>query len=314
MAARSVVILSVVAISIAASTAFAFWARAAHKQESIEAIGGTKVRVTKDIYYGFPGLKETSLDLYCPVTAQGEHVPVVVWIHGGAWMSGNKEYPPYTFFVKNGMALASINYRFSTKEKFPAQIEDCKQAIRWLRKNGWEYGLDTSRIGAFGISAGGHLAALLGTASDVTALDAKGGAGDISPRVQAVADWSGPSNFSTIEKQAKAIGSQIDYVSERSPIKLLLGGRVSEKPREAYEASPIAYATPDDPPFFIMHGDRDDVVPVAQSDELKQALTKAGCKVRYEIEPGGGHMIATPANLPKAVHFFQETLQHKSLR
>lgn len=297
---------------IAVSVAFALWARASHRQEAIVKVGGKPVKVAKNVYYGFPGLKETALDIYTPVASGGAPVPLVVWIHGGAWMSGNKEYPPYSPFLERGMAVAAINYRFSTKEKFPAQIEDCKQAIRWLRKNGAEYGIDTERIGAFGISAGGHLAALLGTASDITTLDSPAAAADISPRVQAVVDWSGPANFSTIVEQSRKTGSTMDYSSDKSPLKLLLGGSLGEKSREAVAASPVTYASADDPPFFIMHGGRDEIVPAAQSAELNEALTKAGVRVRYEVLPEGGHMIATPPNLIKAVDFLEQNLRSKS--
>ena len=154
---------------------------------------GTQVH--RDLEYVAGGHARNKLDLYLP--AKADHpLPVIVWIHGGGWLAGSKEGCPAVPFVGKGYAVASINYRFSQHALFPAQIEDCKAAIRWLRANAKKYDLDASHVGVWGASAGGHLVALLGTTGGVKELEGNGGNLDQSSRVQCVVDWFGPTDFS----------------------------------------------------------------------------------------------------------------------
>ena len=183
-------------------------------------------------------------------------------------------------FVSKGYAVAAINYRLSQHATFPAQIEDCKAAIRWLRAHAKEYNLAADRIGVWGASAGGHLVALLGTSGDVKDLEGKQGNLDQSSRVQAVVDWFGPTDFT------KMGGS---HDQPNSPEARLLGGPVQENKDKAKRASPITYVAKDNPPFLILHGDKDQTVPFSQSALLAEALKKAGVEVTLQPVKGAGH-------------------------
>jgi len=229
-----------------------------------------------NIAYVPNGGERQMLDLYLPGT--GTNWPLIVWIHGGGWTGGNKEKPPGLSFLRHGFALASINYRLSQDAVFPAQLLDCKAAIRWLRAHAAENGIDPNRIGVWGASAGGHLVALLGTTGDVKEFDTGENSG-ASSRVQAVCDWFGPTDFASDPKAD----------TPDSPQARLIGGPISQNAQKAQRANPIHYITKDDPPFLIVHGDKDAVVPLEQSQLLADALEKAGVKVTFHIVPGGEH-------------------------
>jgi len=225
------------------------------------------------------------LDLYLPDNAPAP-VPLIIWIHGGGWRGGSKENcPPIRMgFTARGYAIASINYRLTGVASFPAQIEDCKSAVRWLRAHAGEYGLDADHFGVWGSSAGGHLAALLGTSGGVTEFD-RGENLDQSSRVQAVCDYFGPSDFT---EMGKIPGYEM-HARAGSPESALLGGTVAEKPETARAASPVHHITADDPPFLIVHGDNDRTVPVDQSIRMDAALRAAGVQTERIILEGAGH-------------------------
>ena len=175
------------------------------------------------------GHERQKLDLYLPEKADGP-LPVIVWVHGGGWLAGSKDGGgPALPFVGKGYAVAAINYRLSQHAKFPAQIEDCKAAIRWLRANAKTYNLDPDHIGVWGASAGGHLVALLGTSGDVKELEGKEGNTDQSSRVQAVVDWFGPTDLT------KMGGS---HDQPNSPEARLFGGPVQENKEKAATSQP----------------------------------------------------------------------------
>jgi acetyl esterase/lipase len=222
------------------------------------------------------------LDLYLPAT--GTNWPLVVWVHGGAWMEGSKEDPPDLQFLRHGFALASINYRLSQDAIFPAQLIDCKAAIRWLRAHAAETGIDPNHIGVWGASAGGHLAALLGTTGDVREFD-QGENPGVSSGVQAVCDWYGPTDFAQITNYP----SNLKHDAPDWPESRLIGGPLAQNIEQAERANPIRYITKSDPPFLIMHGDKDPIVPLEQSQLLADALNKAGVRVTFHIVPGGEH-------------------------
>jgi len=251
-----------------------------------------------------------TLDLFLPTAPQNKDKPihVVVWIHGGGWSMGDKTMGPFFPLLSNGFAVASINYRLTREATFPAQIYDCKAAIRWLRAHGSEYNLDTSKIGVWGGSAGGHLVALLGTSCGVAALEGDLGNAKYSSDVQAVCDWYGPSDLTTILAQARQINEDNPHPPAHGPVTRLLGGRDPEK---AKAASPITYVTAKAPPFLIMHGDKDKVVPLAQSQELEEALKKAGVDVTLEVIAGGGHggQGFTQETNKSVLNFFKKNLQ-----
>jgi acetyl esterase/lipase len=237
------------------------------------------IRVSKDLPYVEGAHERQRLDLYLPETARGL-LPVVVWVHGGAWRGGSKDRCPAQRLVARGYAVASINYRLSQHAAFPAQIEDCKAAVRWLRAHSQQYGLDPRRLGVWGASAGGHLVALLGTAGDVKELEGALGNAKQSSRVQCVVDWFGPTNF------LKMGGSHNDPTSPESR---LVGGPIQQNAEKVARANPIRYVTPDDPPFLIVHGDADPTVPIGQSELLEAALKAAGVEVTFLRLAGAGH-------------------------
>ncbi len=182
--------------------------------------------------------------------------------------------------------VASVNYRLSGVASHPAQIHDCKAAIRWLRLHASEYRIDPDRVGAWGSSAGGHLVALLGTSGDVTALEGDENPGP-SSRVRAVVDWYGPSDLPNM--QAQGLPCSGDHASAASPEGKMLGCAVPDCPEKAREASPISWVSADDPPFHIVHGTADCTVSPLQSQTLHDALVAAGVESALTLIPGAGH-------------------------
>lgn len=262
------------------------------------------VRIERDIVYGSQQPERQNLDLYIPKDAD-KPLPLVVWIHGGAWMGGDKRPTPAVRLLKEGFAVASIHYRFTSTDKFPAQIYDCKAAIRWLRANAGKYNIDPNHIGVWGGSAGGHLAALLGTTNGNKELD--GAVGDhLNTRsdVQAVCDWFGPSDFFTMP-----IGRR-KFEEGKDPEILLFGGRVSEKRELAELAGPFSHAGKKTVPFLIMHGDQDNLVPVEQSKMLYEKLKAAGTDATLIVMEGQGHGFGPEADAFRPViEFFKRTLK-----
>jgi acetyl esterase/lipase len=245
------------------------------------------VDLVRDVQFGTGGGRPLRLHLLRPRTMPPAPMPVLVWIHGGAWQSGSKDggIPMLGRFAQRGYLGASVEYRLSQEAIFPAQIEDCKCAIRFLRAKAKEYHLDPDRIGAWGSSAGGHLVALLGTSGDAKDLEGKGGWQEFSSRVQAVCDWFGPTDFLKMD----AAGSQLKHDGPDSPESRLIGGPIQANPEKAARANPITYVTRDDPPFLIMHGDQDPLVPLNQSELLFAALKKAGVDAALHVVKGAGH-------------------------
>jgi len=186
--------------------------------------------------------------------------------------------------LKDGYAIASVSYRLSQQAIFPAQIEDCKAAIRWLRAHAEQYKLDPKRFGAWGASAGGHLVALLGTAGDMQEWD-NGEYQDYSSQVQAICDWFGPTDFLRMND----VPGTMDHDAPDSPESQLIGGAIQENEDKVAYANPITYITSDDPPFLIMHGKEDRTVIPQQSELLHQALQAADVESTLLIIKGTGH-------------------------
>jgi arylsulfatase A-like enzyme/acetyl esterase/lipase len=211
------------------------------------------------------------LDLYLPQGRPEAGVPCVLWIHGGAWRHGSKEQCPLVWLAGEGVAVASINYRLSHLAAWPAQAEDCRTALAWLVANAAEHGIDPARIVVAGASAGGHLAAMLGT------VDAAG------PRPGGVIDIFGPAHLPTMASDTSGGRYAARVITD------LLGGPLAERTQQAIDASPITHVSADDPPFLILHGDRDTLVPLEQSNRLQTALEQAGVAVQLLVVPGAGH-------------------------
>ena len=240
--------------------------------------------VHRDLAYLPAGHERQKLDLYLPKSKVP--LPLIINIHGGAFRMGSKEMGVPTEYLARGYAVASINYRLSQHAVFPAQIEDCKAAVRWLRANAPKYGLDPNRFAAMGSSAGGHLAAMLGTAGDVSEFDV-GANLDQSSAVQAVVDHFGPTDFLQMDAHRLPNGQLHDPAD--SPESQLVGGPIQENKDKTTRANPITYVTRNDPPFLICHGDADPLVPHHQSELLVAALEKAGVPVTFYTVKGGGH-------------------------
>jgi len=240
--------------------------------------------VYRDLPYVSNGHERQKLDLFVP--KEGKNLPLIIRIHGGAWLGGSKEGEWPNDYLRFGYAVARINYRLSQHAIFPAQIQDCKAAVRYLRANAQKYNLDPNRFGVWGQSAGGHLVALLGTTGDVNEFDV-GEYLSVSSRVQAVADYFGPTDL--LQMQAHKLPGGMDHNTADAPEAKLIGGPVQDNPEKATKANPITYVTKDDPPFLVIHGDKDPLVPHHQSEILEAALKKAGVPVTFYTVKGGGH-------------------------
>lgn len=250
------------------------------------------VRMEADIRYVPDGDPSQSLDLYLPENAPEKALPLLVWIHGGGWSGGSKSGCPIVGYVKQGYAVAGVEYRFSQKAVFPAQIQDCQAAIRWLRANAAKYHIDPDHIGVRGESAGGHLVALLGTLGGKKVFPPIGGNEDQSDRVQAVCDWFGPTDFNAVMAQAAAdpnVKSVIKFQTKDDPYSNLIGVHLGDDPKKGAAVSPITYVSKDSAPILILHGTHDALVPYAQSVEFADALGKAGANVVLQKLPGSGH-------------------------
>jgi acetyl esterase/lipase len=283
---------------------------AQHRKASAAAAAGATDRDVQklvDIEYGRVGKRPLLMDVYQPrqnLSAQHRR-PVVIWVHGGAWRAGSKNWlPPFGMtLVRHGFVVASVEYRFTQEAVFPAQINDVKCAVRYLRSHADQYDIDPDRIGACGASAGGHLVALLGTDADDKKLEGAGGWPGASSRVQAVVDMFGPTDFLTILEQAHNLAPQADQVS-----RTLFGGPMDAVQELARLASPATHVSADDPPFLVIHGDKDPVVPLQQSREFVDALKKVGVDARLEIAPGFGHGIHNAKYEQMIVNFFETRL------
>ena len=287
-----------------------FYTVSVHANEAEETETGMSrepefTRILRDLEYVPDGHERQKLDLYLPLRNEDSDVlPLVVWIHGGAWMAGSKENCPIVRFLKYGFVVASINYRLSQHAIFPAQLEDCKAAIRFLCANASKYNIDPNRIGVMGSSAGGHLVALLGTTSDVNDFD-KGPNLHVSSKVQAVCDYFGPTDFTKMSD----FESEMDHDAPDSPESKLIGGPVQDNHEACKKANPITYISKNDPPFLICHGDKDMIVPHNQSVLLNEALKKADVEVKFHTVKGGVHGFKDPKVDQIVLKFFDKHLK-----
>jgi len=280
--------------------------------------GPNSVKIVRDIPYVPGGDPAQKLDLYLPEQPSDKPLPLVIWIHGGGWEAGSKDGCYFQFLVGQGYAAASIEYRFSQKALFPAQIQDCQAAIRWLRSNSKKYNIDPKHFGVGGDSAGGHLSALVGTAGGKKAFAPIGGNEGESDRVQAVVDFYGPADFNAVMSQAAADKTKSAFnFNHGDPYSKLIGVDLGADTAKGDAVSPVHYVGRDSPPFLILHGSVDNLVPFAQSVELQDDLHKVGVEAILQRFPNSGH--GGPAfNLP-AVHqlikdFFDKYLKRERIK
>ena len=221
-------------------------------------------------------LQKHLLNIYLPADAQ-EELPLVIFIHGGGWLSNDKYadigYMKKTVaeIVSRGFALASIDYRFSTQAVFPAQIQDCNRAVSYLYDHADQYGLDPERFAVMGFSAGGHLASLLGLSKNNDVPDFFAPETSNSFSIKAVVDFYGPAELILFPGANDA----------QSPEGLLIGAAPLARPDLAKVASPVTYVDQDDPPFLIIHGEKDELVSPRHSQLLNAWLEVAG--VQHEL-------------------------------
>ena len=241
--------------------------------------------VDLDVPYVTNGHPRQKLDVFVQAS-EVKNQPLIIYIHGGAFKTGSKNDGVPSDYLSRGYAVASIDYRLSGDAAWPAQIEDCKAAVRWLRANAARYGIDPGRFAAWGASAGGHLAAMLGTTGGEKEFEV-GENLDVSSRVQAVVDYFGPTDFLQMDAHRLPNGQFHDPAD--SPESALIGGPLQQNKDKAVRANPITYVSGDDPPFLICHGDADPLVPHHQSVLLEAALRRAGVPVTFYTVKGGGH-------------------------
>ena len=251
----------------------------------------TRIAYLPDLSYVKDGVghERQSLSMLLPSTKTDSPLPVIVFIHGGAWKAGHKDtgikrLEPY---VNSGkFAGVTVGYRLSQQAIWPAQIHDCKAAIRWVRANAKQYNLDPNRIAVWGTSAGGHLANMLGVGGDVESLEgAIGPHTNQNSRVTCVVNYFGPTRLLTMDD----FDSTMVHNAPNSPESLLIGGPIQQNKDKANAASPMSYVTADDAPFLHVHGTKDPLVPYNQAEVFHRELTRVG--VSSELHPvvGAGH-------------------------
>ena len=239
--------------------------------------------VVKNIEFANVDGQSLKLDLYLPANPKGSGL--VVWIHGGGWRAGSKNACYISWLSQYGYTVASISYRFTDVARFPAQLHDCKGAVRWLRAHAENYGYQADRIAISGASAGGHLAALMGTTGGVKKLEGTvGGHLDQSSRIQAVADYYGATDFVLRSTTQPSRANK-----EGSVVYNLLGGGADKKVKLAKQASAAYHVSKDDPPFLIFHGDMDKTVLLDQSQAIEKVYKQAGLPVKLHVLKGSGH-------------------------
>ncbi|MFE2855325.1 alpha/beta hydrolase fold domain-containing protein [Streptomyces lavendulae] len=261
-------------------------------------------------YASTPGYRPRLLDVRVP--AGPGPFPAVVWIHGGGWLDGDRRYPPPTVpaallhgsVLEAGLALVSVDYRHSLEAPFPAQLHDVKAAIRYVRHFAGVLGIDPDRLAVWGESAGGHLAALAGLvgpgSADAETLEGAHGVGAGDTGVRAVVDWYGVSDL--VALAGHPVPAEATGPGFPDPYAALLGGTEAQRPALARAASPVTYATgPKPPPFLLVHGTLDGLVPFSQSEALARALADAGGEVRLRPVEGADHIFLGSPDVPAIV-------------
>ncbi|MEK7414354.1 MAG: alpha/beta hydrolase [Planctomycetota bacterium] len=262
-----------------------------------------------DVVYGQAGGVDLKMDIAFPAD-RSKPVPAVVCIHGGGWIEGNKKQfgAVAKAMAKSGFVAITIDYRLAPRFPMPAQVEDAKCSVRYLRTHATELGIDPAHIGAVGGSAGGHLALMLGLSGSVPKLEGSGGNAEADSRVQAVVNLSGPSNMSADAWDPRGIKS-VYKASTDVTRAILFGPNANADILVSF--SPITYVDAHDPPVLTVHGSTDTVVPLAQSQRLHAKLLEVGVTEHLTVLDGVGHNIASGAVkgvCGEAIRFLQQHL------
>ncbi len=269
----------------------------------------------RNIPFGSGGGTSLHLEIFRPRKAWKSPAPVIVKLHGGGWRWGDRltAVEDLLPLAASGYFCIAPQYRLTDAAIFPAQLHDVKCAIRWVRAHRKEFNLDAGRIGVWGGSSGAHLAALLALTSDRPDLEGNGGWSGESSAVHAVVDFFGPSDLLTMSEFPSGVRPALEHESADSCEGRLLGGAVAEQPELAKAASPLTYVTFSAPPFLIMHGDVDSIVPVEQSRRLHAALRERGVDSTFRLFEGGEHnRIGWPGSYRQEVmSFFDKHLRRK---
>jgi len=281
-----------------------------------QAGGEQEILLHRDVVFGKGCDEDLRLDLAMPASGEGPF-PLVVCIHGGAWCSGSRSdyFGAIQNLARHGYAAASVDYRLAPESRFPAQVEDVKCAVRYLRAHAAELRIDPRRVGALGDSAGGHLALLLGLMDAKDGLEGSGGCPDQPSKVQAVADYFGPADFTrwTLSPLVEPFVARTLGKSSRQIVSDFLGARDAHDPVLA-RASPAHYVGRGDPPVLIFHGTLDMLVPLRQSEMLRDALKKAGVPCTLVPMPGLMHGWGGPRKEEtdrQTIEFFDRWLKNR---
>jgi len=252
------------------------------------------IREEKNLEYGKVGNRSLRLDLFRP-EKPGKAVPGLIFIHGGGWSGGDRTMLRYyaVRYAEKGYVTACLSYRLSGEAPFPAAVQDCKCAVRWLRENAGTYGVDPAKLGVIGGSAGGHLAMMVGYSAGVADLEGDGGHAAASSRVQAVVNFYGVYDMTT------------PFARHAGPVVQFLGDKPYEDAPDRYlRASPSRYLDKQAPPTLILHGTIDDLVPISQSDALAARLKELGVPFVYDRLPGWPHAMDLAVAVNERCQFF----------
>ena len=262
-------------------------------------------RKIADIEFARRPQRALKLDLFLPDKVEGP-LPLAIWVYGGGWLSGSKDPCHTEYLTAHGFAAASIEYRYSQEAIFPAALEDCHAAICWLKAHAGQYGLDAGKVGLIGPSAGGHLVALLGTSGHYINWSKFDGPADCGS-VQAVIDICGP----TILPRTAIPAVAGKFVDLAKVIDQFVGGPLAQRLSQARDASPLSYVHPGCPPFLILHGRQDNIVPIEESQLLHECLLACGVDSTFVPVTDAGHGIIKDWVPPMIHDFFRRTLMAK---
>lgn len=300
---------------------YCHWSQAQNNDNNIQQSAIESGRHWIDVDYAGDGIIGHRLDIHLPQNGKGPF-PVIICIYGSAFFSNSSKASIFSTgigqsLLKNGFAVVSINHRASTDSIFPAQIQDVKTAIRYIRTYGKQYGLKTDNIGITGFSSGGHLSAMAGATSgqstgknDGISIDLVGKNAkniSISDAVQAVVDWFGPTDFLRMD----SCGSQMNHNDAKSPESTLIGGAIQQNKALAMLADPAFYVQANNPPFLIIHGDKDPLVPFCESEYLYASLKAKNVTANLIPVAGGGHGpgVMIDQYFQEMVKFFKKYIQ-----